>query len=166
MNNKNALQTINAALEAAITTATEAAKIDGQKVDTGNAILGALVTLQKADAVALPEAVAKAKIAFYSARQWKGTARWIENSAVHSVKIEGLHKPENSVSGYFSRINKALELGLTFADFATWSDMVAATKPEPDAIDEELKELFANVKKMDTPEKVKALKAMREALTA
>ena len=166
MINKNALQTINAALEAAITTATEAAKIDGQKVDTGNAILGALVTLQKADAVALPEAVAKAKIAFYSARQWKGTARWIENSAVHSVKIEGLHKPENSVSGYFSRINKALELGLTFADFATWSDMVAATKPEPDAIDEELKELFANVKKMDTPEKVKALKAMREALTA
>jgi len=166
MINKNALQTINAALEAAIATATEAAKIDGQKVDTGNAILGALVTLQKADAVALPEAVAKAKIAFYSARQWKGTARWIENSAVHSVKIEGLHKPENSVSGYFSRINKALELGLTFADFATWSDMVAATKPEPDAIDEELKELFANVKKMDTPEKVKALKAMREALTA
>jgi hypothetical protein len=166
MINKNALQTINAALEAAITTATEAAKIDGQKVDTGNAILGALVTLQKADAVALPEAVAKAKIAFYSARQWKGTARWIENSAVHSVKIEGLHKPENSVSGYFSRINKALELGLTFADFATWSDMVAATKPEPDAIDEELKELFANVKKMDTPEKVKALKAMRDALTA
>lgn len=166
MINKNALQTINAALEAAIATATEAAKIDGQKVDTGNAILGALVTLQKADAVALPEAVAKAKIAFYSARQWKGTARWIENSAVHSVKIEGLHKPENSVSGYFSRINKALELGLTFADFATWSDMVAATKPEPDAIDEELKELFANVKKMDTPEKVKALKAMRDALTA
>ena len=166
MINKNALQTINAALEAAITTATEAAKIDGQKVDTGNAILSALVTLQKADAVALPEAVAKAKIAFYSARQWKGTARWIENSAVHSVKIEGLHKPENSVSGYFSRINKALELGLTFADFATWSDMVAATKPEPDAIDEELKELFANVKKMDTPEKVKALKAMRDALTA
>jgi hypothetical protein len=166
MINKNALQTINAALESAIATATEAAKIDGQKVDTGNAILGALVTLQKADAVALPEAVAKAKIAFYSARQWKGTARWIENSAVHSVKIEGLHKPENSVSGYFSRINKALELGLTFADFATWSDMVAATKPEPDAIDEELKELFANVKKMDTPEKVKALKAMRDALTA
>jgi hypothetical protein len=166
MINKNALQTINAALESAIATATEAAKIDGQKVDTGNAILGALVTLQKADAVALPEAVAKAKIAFYSARQWKGTARWIENSAVHSVKIEGLHKPENSVSGYFSRINKALELGLTFADFETWSDMVAATKPEPDAIDEELKELFANVKKMDTPEKVKALKAMRDALTA
>ena len=166
MINKNALQTIASALEDAITTATEAAKIDGQKTDTGNAILGALVTLQKADAVALPEAVAKAKIAFYSARQWKGTARWIENSAVHSVKIEGLHKPENSVSGYFSRINKALELGLTFADFETWSDMVAATKPEPDAIDEELKELFANVKKMDTPEKVKALKAMRDALTA
>ena len=44
--------------------------------------------------------------------------------------------------------------------------MVAATKAEPDAIDEELKELFANVKKMDTPEKVKALKAMRDALTA
>ena len=166
MINKNALQTINAALESAIATATEAAKIDGQKVDTGNAILGALVTLQKADAVALPEAVAKAKIAFYSARQWKGTARWIENSAVHSVKIEGLHKPENSVSGYFSRINKALELGLTFADFETWSDMVAATKPEPDEIDEELKAFFADVKKLDTPEKVKALKAMRDALTA
>jgi hypothetical protein len=82
------------------------------------------------------------------------------------VKIEGLHKPENSVSGYFSRINKALELGLTFADFETWSDMVAATKPEPDAIDEELKAFFADVKKLDTPEKVKALKAMREALTA
>ena len=70
------------------------------------------------------------------------------------------------MSGYFSRINKALELGLVFADFETWSDMVAATKPEPDAIDEELKELFADVKKMDTPDKVKALKAMRDALTS
>lgn len=165
MTNK-AFQTITSALEDAIATATEAAKLDGQKTDTGNAILGALVTLQKADAVALPEAVAKTKIAFYSARQWKGTARWIEDSAVHSVKIEGIHKPVNTVSGYFSRINKALELGLVFADFETWSDMVAATKPEPDAIDEELKELFADVKKMDTPDKVKALKAMRDALTS
>tara|TARA_R110000822_G_scaffold198874_1_gene336797 strand:+ start:15 stop:515 length:501 start_codon:yes stop_codon:yes gene_type:complete len=165
MTNKNALQTIAASLEDAIATATEAAKLDGQKVDTGNAILGALITLQTADAVALPEAVAKSKIAFYSARQWKGTARWIENNAVHSVKIEGIHKPINTVSGYFSRINKALELGLTFADFDTWSDMVAATKPEPDEIDEELKAFFADVKKMDTPDKVKALKAMREALT-
>jgi hypothetical protein len=166
MTNKNALQTIASALEDAIATATEAAKIDGQKVDTGNAILGALVTLQKADVVALPEAVAKAKIAFYSARQWKGTARWIENNAVHSVKIDGIHKPVNSVSGYFSRINKALELGLVFADYASWSDMVAATKPEPDAIDEELKAFFADVKKLDTPAKVKALQAMRSALTS
>ena len=150
-----ALQTITSALEDAIATATEAAKIDGQKTDTGNAILGALVTLQKADAVALPEAVAKAKIAFYSTRQWKGTARWIENSAVHSVKIEGLHKPVNTVSGYFSRINKALELGLTFSDFETWSDMVAATKPEPDAIDETLRLIFADIKKMDKDTKGK-----------
>ena len=140
-----ALQTITSALEDAIATATEAAKIDGQKIDTGNAILGALVTLQKADAIALPEAVAKAKIAFYSARQWKGTA----------VKIEGLHKPVNTVSGYFSRINKALELGLTFADFETWSDMVAATKPEPDHIDETLKGIFADFKKMDKDTKGK-----------
>ena len=150
-----ALQTITSALEDAIATATEAAKIDGQKIDTGNAILGALVTLQKSDAVALPEAVAKAKIAFYSARQWKGTARWIENSAVHSVKIEGIHKPVNTVSGYFSRINKALELGLVFADFETWSDMVAATKPEPDAIDETLKLLYADIKKLDKETKGK-----------
>lgn len=160
-----ALHTITSALEDAIATATEAAKIDGQKVDTGNAILGALVTLQKANAVALPEAVAKAKIAFYSARQWKGTARWIEDSAVHSVKIEGLHKPVNTVSGYFSRINKALELGLVFADFDTWSDMVAATKPEPDAIDEDLKELFAAVKKLDEAGKRKAYDLMSESLS-
>ena len=137
-----ALQTITSALEDAIATATEAAKIDGQKIDTGNAILGALVTLQKANAVALPEAVAKSKIAFYSARQWKGTARWIENSAVHSVKID-----------------------LVFADFETWSDMVAATKPEPDAIDEDLKELFAAVKKLDEAGKRKAYDLMSESLS-
>tara|TARA_R110000765_G_scaffold216979_1_gene321612 strand:+ start:151 stop:654 length:504 start_codon:yes stop_codon:yes gene_type:complete len=159
-----ALQTITSALEDAIATATEAAKIDGQKIDTGNAILGALVTLQKADAVALPEAVAKAKIAFYSARQWKGTARWIEDSAVHSVKIEGLHKPVNTVSGYFSRINKALELGLVFADFETWSDMVAATKPEPDAVDEALKMIFADIKKMDNPTKEKIAASLMQVL--
>ena len=161
-----ALQTITSALEDAIATATEAAKIDGQKIDTGNAILGALVTLQKANAVALPEAVAKSKIAFYSARQWKGTARWIEDSAVHSVKIEGLHKPVNTVSGYFSRINKALELGLTFADFETWSDMVAATKPEPDAIDETLKGLFADFKKMDKDTKGKIALRLAQILAA
>jgi hypothetical protein len=159
-----ALQTITSALNDAIATASEAAKIDGQKIDTGNAILSALVTLQETDAVALPEAVAKTKIAFYSTRQWKGTARWIENSAVHSVKIEGLHKPVNTVSGYFSRINKALELGLTFADFETWSDMVAATKPEPDAIDESLKMIFADIKKMDNPTKEKIAASLMQVL--
>lgn len=46
MTNK-AFQTITSALEDAIATATEAAKLDGQKTDTGNAILGALVTLQR-----------------------------------------------------------------------------------------------------------------------
>ena len=165
MTNK-AFQTITASLEDAIATATEATKLDGQKVDTGNAILGALITLQTADPVAFPEAVAKAKIAFYSARQWKGTARWIENSAVHSVKIEGLHKPVNTVSGYFSRINKALELGLTFADFATWSDLVAATKPEPDDIDVTLKGLFADFKKLDKDTKGKIALRLAQILAA
>lgn len=163
MTNK-AIQTITAALEDAIATATETAKIDGQKTDTGNAILGALVTMQKADAVALPEAVAKAKIAFYGARQWKGTARWIENNAIHSVKIDGIHKPVNTVSGYFSRINKALEIGLTFSDFETWSDMVAATKPEPDAIDEALKLIFADIKKMENPAKEKIAANLMQVL--
>ncbi len=160
-----ALHTITDALNDAIATAAEAAKIDGQKIDTGNAILGALITLQTADPVALPEAVAKTKISFYSTRQWKGTARWIENSAVHSVKIEGLHKPVNTVSGYFSRINKALELGLTFSDFETWSDMVAATKPEPDAVDEALKMIFADIKKMDNPTKEKIAASLMQVIT-
>ena len=66
--------------------------------------------------------------------------------------------------GYFSRINKALELGLVFADFDTWSDMVAATKPEPDAIDEALKMIFADIKKMDNPTKEKIAASLMQVL--
>ena len=42
--------------------------------------------------------------------------------------------------------------------------MVAATKPEPDAIDEALKMIFADIKKMDNPTKEKIAASLMQVL--
>lgn len=161
-NSTKAIQAISVAFDAAIGVSEAAEALKAQKADVGNAVLEALQQMEAVNRATLSEDVAKVKVAYYSAKGWKGSAKWYEGAALHTVKIEGNDKPANTVSGYFSRINKALELGLVFADYDKWSDLVDATKPEADPLDEVLSELFKAAKKLDKAAKESIITAMKE----